>query len=182
MASYYYFMSTLPMLSFDRKLPFDWAAFLSLAKGNVGRSDYEALSSLTLQGGGGTPFCRQWAEFYGGFEEALAEGRARARGAQAPGKARAAASDPGAASCVGEALAEENPLKAELLMLRFLFRRAEEMGGAELFGQRALMAYAVKLLILLRKARFSTLDGKAEYERLFSNMRSIVFDTKGKLE
>lgn len=169
------------MLSFDRRLPFGWKAFLALAKGNIKERDYRNLASLEMAGGGSSPFAREWGRFYGEFEEALAQGRARARGLSPQGKAGRAASDQGVASCVAEALAlsRENPLKAELLMLRFLFARADEMAGLELFGERALMAYAVKLLILARRSRFSAIGGEAERERLFSNMRSVFSDTNG---
>lgn len=187
MAAYYYMMSSLPSLSLGARVPFSWNGFLSMCKGNVSGSDYQALSQLTLENAGNScRFSTEWTAFYGKFSSLLANVRARRHSVTQEG---APETDLAISSCVNQAVnlaygetGIGKPLEAELFMLDFLIKSVDRMVGLAQFDQNALFGYAVKLLLLLRKDEFSAMEGKAEYRKLFSNMQSVIFDTSTELE
>lgn len=175
-------MSSLPSLSLGSKAPFSMEEFLALCKGNVSEADYMSL----CKGTSGCEFSRKWDCFYSSFLTELCNQRRRVHLVAVEA---ASETDVGISSVVSQAIAmssgdavTRDPLAAELLMIKFLYGRADEMVGLSQFDQNALFGYQVKLRLLSRKDEFSALDGKAEYQRLFSNMQSIIFDTSNKLE
>ena len=63
MASYYYLISSLPMLRTRGEPPMDYAEFLRQCRTAVSPGVYETLAALTVSADHG-PFLSQWAEFY----------------------------------------------------------------------------------------------------------------------
>ena len=63
MASYYYLISSLPMLRTQGEPPIDYASFLSMCKSAVSSGVYKTLEDLTVRSCRG-PLLSEWAEFY----------------------------------------------------------------------------------------------------------------------
>ena len=63
MASYYYLISSLPMLKTQGDPPMDYAAFLAMCKSAVSSGVYQTLEELTAASDKG-PLLSEWAGFY----------------------------------------------------------------------------------------------------------------------
>lgn len=63
MASYYYLISSLPMLRTQGEPPMDYATFLSQCRSAVSEGTYKTLEELTVRSGKG-PLLSEWGEFY----------------------------------------------------------------------------------------------------------------------
>ena len=63
MASYYYLISSLPMLKTQGEPPMDYAAFLAMCKSAVSSGVYQTLEELTAASDKG-PLLSEWAGFY----------------------------------------------------------------------------------------------------------------------
>ena len=63
MASYYYLISSLPMLKTQGEPPMDYAAFLAMCKSAVSSGVYQTLEELTAASDKG-PLLSDWAGFY----------------------------------------------------------------------------------------------------------------------
>ena len=63
MASYYYLVSSLPMLKTQGEPPMDYAAFLGMCKTAVSSGVYQTLEELTVESDKG-PLLSEWAGFY----------------------------------------------------------------------------------------------------------------------
>ena len=63
MASYYYLVSSLPMLKTQGEPPMDYAAFLGMCKTAVSSGVYQTLEELTVESDKG-PLLSEWAAFY----------------------------------------------------------------------------------------------------------------------
>ena len=63
MASYYYLISSLPMLRTQGEPPMDYAAFLAMCRSAVSAGVYRTLEELTVDSDKG-PLLSEWAGFY----------------------------------------------------------------------------------------------------------------------
>ena len=63
MASYYYLISSLPMLKTQGTPPMDYAAFLAMCRTAVSGGVYQTLETLTVESDKG-PLLSEWAVFY----------------------------------------------------------------------------------------------------------------------
>ena len=70
MASYYYLISSLPMLRTNAEPPLDYPAFLDMCKTSVSASAYRTLENLTVKSDKG-PLLSEWAAFYQALTEEL---------------------------------------------------------------------------------------------------------------
>ena len=59
MASYYYLVSSLPMLKTQGEPPMDYAAFLGMCKTAVSSGVYQTLEELTVESEIGRASCRE---------------------------------------------------------------------------------------------------------------------------
>lgn len=173
-------------MSFDQKAPLDMKGLLALCKGNISPRDYDNLKAFTIKGGRGCRLAEKWTEFHRRFQARLTAERQRKHGEPV---AFAPEDDRAIYACISQAMSisaseggKGNPLEAEVFMLEFLYRQADEMIGLSCFDTDALFGYAAKLLILNRKDMFSALEGRAEYQRLFSALQGVIFDTNTELE
>ena len=64
MASYYYLISSLPMLRAQGEPPMDYPAFLSQCRSAVNGGVYKTLEELSVGSDKG-PLLSEWASFYG---------------------------------------------------------------------------------------------------------------------
>ena len=75
MASYYYLISSLPMLRAGDAPPLDYAAFLDQCRGAVSDRVYRSLEELTVRSEDGG-FVSRWAAFYRVLQGELTRSRA----------------------------------------------------------------------------------------------------------
>ncbi len=171
MASYYYLISSLPMLQPDMDPAFDYTHFLKLCRTAVSESVYHQLEALTVRSDKG-PLVAKWAVFYRCLTSELNYQRNMKLGKPCVSPENRKA---GVAETVAAALAARNPLEAELILLKLQFNRLDAMIGLHNFDEYALFGYALKLLLLERKRGFRYEDGKRAFEGLLSQIQQRIF-------
>ena len=170
MASYYYLVSSLPMLKTQGEPPMDYAAFLGMCKTAVSSGVYQTLEELTVESDKG-PLLSEWGCFYRMLSEELTYQRnvKLGRPCAAPYQR-----DAGIVRTVTEAVNAENPLMGEQLLLDLEFRRLDDMVGLHNFDDHALYGYAMKLRLLERQRRFRHDDGRRAFDGLMDNIRQQI--------
>ena len=170
MASYYYLISSLPMLRAGEAPPLDYAAFLDACRGTVSDKVYRALEELTVRSEGG--FVSRWAAFYRVLQSELTYQRRAKRGEScaAPSERDAAVTQ-----AVAAAVNAKDPLEGERLLLALEFDRLDELVGLHSFGDCALYGYALKLQLLERQRIFRRDEGKAAFDTLLGQVRQQIF-------
>lgn len=170
MASYYYLVSSLPTLTTDGEMPFDYDTFLNMCKSNVSESKYQILENLTLSSKEG-PLIDEWAVFYGNLMKELNYQRSMKLG-----KPYSSAFDkePTAASVASAAIAAKNPLEAEKILLDYEFDYLDTLVGLHTFDDYVLFGYAIKLKLLERVSCFEHDKGKEEFTHLFQTVQQRV--------
>lgn len=138
MASYYYLISSLPMLRPNEEPPFDYSAFLEMCAAVVSGKTYETLAGLTVNADSG-PLLEEWARFYRTLTAELNYQRNVRLGR--PGTPPETG-DPGVTEAVSAALNAKNPLESEQLLLRLEFSRLDAMIGLHNFDDHALYGYS----------------------------------------
>ena len=157
MSSYYYLMSSLPMLTADGEMPFSYDTFLQMCSGNVSKARYQMLEGLTVTSSEG-PMVSQWAKFYGTLNEELVYQRCQklGRNCQAPSNR-----DSDAMRISTAVMNEKNPLEAV---------------NMHYFDDAALIGYALKLKLLERKTAFHTQRGKSELDRIVDGIQQQIMN------
>lgn len=172
MASYYYLISSLPMLKTQGEPPMDYEAFLAMCKSAVSGSVYSTLEELSVQAQKG-PLLSQWAKFYQVLSQELAYQRNVKLGRPCtPPSDRPAE----LVQTVTAAVNAENPLAGEQILLDLEFRRLDEMIGQHIFDEYALYGYAMKLQLLERQRGFRYDRGKQVFSGLMDNIRRQISD------
>ena len=160
MASYYYLISSLPMLRAGDAPPLDYAAFLDQCRGAVSDRVYRSLEELTVRSEDGG-FVSRWAVFY-----RVLQGESCA----APNERDAAVTQ-----TVTAAVNAKDPLEGERLLLALEFDRLDELVGLHSFDDCALYGYALKLQLLERQRIFRHDEGKAAFDTLLGQVRQQIF-------
>ena len=146
MASYYYLISSLPMLRAGDAPPLDYAAFLDQCQGAVSDRVYRSLEELTVRSEDGGESCA------------------------APNERDAAVTQ-----TVTAAVNAKDPLEGERLLLALEFDRLDELVGLHSFDDCALYGYALKLRLLERQRVFRHDEGKAAFDTLLGQVRQQIF-------
>ena len=169
MASYYYLLSSLPMLTASAPPPFDYPTFLEMCRSSVSAATYGALELLTAESDRG-PLLRPWSAFYRRLQEELRYQRLQKRGkpCQAP-------EDREAAAAVQAAIAADNPLLGEQQLLELQFRQIDQLVGFHVFDDTALFGYALKLRLMERLHGFRFETGKAEFVSLLDGIQQKIY-------
>ena len=170
MASYYYLISSLPMLRTRGEPPMDYAEFLRQCRSAVSPGVYETLATLTVSADRG-PFLSQWAQFYQSLSRELTYQRSVKLGRPCPAPYNR---DPGIVRAVSEAVNAENPLEGEQILLDLEFRRLDGMIGLHNFDDHALYGYAMKLQLLERQRLFRREAGKRAFDGLAAHIRQQI--------
>lgn len=170
MASYYYLMSSLPMLRPEGELPLTYEEFLSLCRGNVSASRYGMLASLDADSSEG-PLVSDWASFYGKLKAELTYQRSVRLGRDVPAPV---IRDDAAVRAVNAAMNEKNPLAAEHLLLAMEFEQLDALVSRHYFDDAALVGYALKLKLLERKTVFRFQQGKAELDGIVADLQEQI--------
>ena len=170
MASYYYLMSSLPMLRADGTMPITYEKFLSYCKDAVSNSNYELLENLSVDSKKG-PLIGEWAEFYSAFKDELTYQRNKKadRSAVQPFEV-----DVEVKKIISSAINDDNPLNAENTLLALQFDKLDSFIGIHSFDDYALFGYAMKLKLLERKTVFDQKAGKDEFTRLVRGLEEQI--------
>ncbi len=171
MASYYYLMASLPMLRAQGEPPIRYSKFLETCRGIVSDKVYKSLEELTVDSEGGS-LLHEWAKFYGDVKAELAFQRRVKAGFKAQ---RPDGTDMSVAAAVTAAVNCPNPLTAEQILLALEFDRLDEMVGSDVFDERALYGYALKLQLSERRYTFDYDAGKEEFSSLLDGLRRKIF-------
>jgi hypothetical protein len=179
-AHYYYFAATLPMISFESKLPFSLEDFLQdcrrLLKENDSRLIDELLTQDVYQTGSPSMIFNRWAAFFLAFKNELAWFRAQnagkdplnfIRGDRAP---QAAFVD-----VLQQAQKAENPLEGQKVIDRFLWNFLDELEIGHDFDLGKILIYGLKLKILERYARIDSPVGERMFEELEETQIPLSF-------
>ena len=137
MASYYYLLSSLPMLTASAPPPLAYAAFLEMCRSSVSPATYSALEELTVDSDRGA-LLKPWSRFYQRLREEL-----RYQRMTRLGKPCQPPEDRDAAAAVQAAMAAENPLLGEQQLLELEFRQIDALIGFHVFDDVALFGYAL---------------------------------------
>lgn len=170
MASYYYLMSSLPMLRSDGEMPFTYDAFLEMCAPAVKESVLEMLRGVTVDSNEG-PLLKEWSLFYAALRDELVY-RRNVRLGRINDTYRDRDSD--IARIVATVMSEKNPLEAEKLLLALEFEKLDDLVRQHYFDAAALIGYALKLRLLERRTIFRYEGGKAEFERITDYMDKCV--------
>lgn len=170
MASYYYLISSLPMLRVDQAMPFGYDEFLTMCRGQVSSKKYKLLCELNVDSKEG-PLVKEWAEFYGALSEELSYQRNMRlkKPCSAP-----AIRDDASVRAVTAALNAPNPLDAEFILLSLEFDKLDGLIGLHYFDDEALFGYALKLKLLQRQTIFDKEKGSNEFNRLLSDLQTQI--------
>ena len=170
MASYYYLISSLPMLTPDGGMPFPYREFLKQCQSNVSEETYKLLEELDLSSSSG-PLLDEWGPFYTALTKELAAQRSARLG-----KPYSAVwnKDPISASVVTAAMNAKDPLTAEKMLLDYEFSALDSMVGLHIFDDHVLIGYALKLKLLERINSFEKEKGKKEFNDILVSLQEQV--------
>ena len=146
MASYYFLLSSLPMLRAEGKPPLTYAEFLERCKSCVGAGRYALLESLTPASDRG-PLLADWSKFYAALEGELTDLRNGRLGRQPQ---RRGGGDGALRREISAAIEGKDPLEAEKALLALQFKKLDELIGTHAFDDCA--ASTPSFLIALIKS------------------------------
>lgn len=178
MASYYYLVASLPMLRFEADPPISMEQFLASCRQSMGDKDFLLVKGLvdgnleSIQ-----DECRylaQWKLFLNNLHISLNEARSIALSRTDDNRHTTTDKDFHIQEVVKLAMQAETPLEAELLLMHFQWKYAEDLLQSRVFDREVLFTYAIQLALLERKSLFTPMEGNAEFKRLFSNLQSII--------
>jgi len=165
-ASYYYLVATLPTLRLDGPLPFSTETFLALCKTQVSDHHYNLICKA-LSGEPAThPFLKAYQHFSAMVNKELVEQRSRKLSLSDPAYRNDGDKEGRISDTVRQALAQDNVLEAEMLLLALHWKFLDELATLHTFD--------IEALLLQRKSLFTREEGNAEFKRLFSNIQTEI--------
>jgi len=176
---YYYLRSTLPTLLPASGAPFSFGGFMERCEGRVESADYKVLAAARMgapEDGETLKAARvsRVLSSYFSWEKALRNELVRLR-AHKLGKAPERYIRPGdpewdAIRTAQNAVQCEDPLEGEFLIERERWSYVERLETGHYFDLEALVAYALKLQILERRALFEAERGETSYKTAYSEI------------
>ena len=189
MSQYYYFVASLPGLSYEteRSIPPD--EFLEMAGAYLTQGDLEAVrraridAPVELEEGPGVVV--SWQRFERGLRNELVRQRALKKGADSAEYIRrdAAGDDDtqriGLAEAAREAYGEESPLTGEASLNRLRWAYLEGLEVGHFFDLERLIVYYLKLQILARKRMFNREDGERVFTATTEKIMNDYYQEQG---
>ncbi|HOW97173.1 MAG TPA: DUF2764 family protein [Kiritimatiellia bacterium] len=169
----YYLVASLPTLVLGDPAPLDVASFLAACANLLSE---EELAEVTLMlegrvGESGAAFAKDWLRVDTQLRNAVARVRAGKRSAEARSFLREHEGyDVSLEKAVTDAYTRPNPLERELFLDRHRWQRLDELVLAEPFGFAAVLAYALKLRLVLR---WADLNDEAGGQRLTELLKEL---------
>ena len=160
--SYDYFAATLPALHFDRAPAMTEDEFRALCREHMTARDVAAICALLGCGASDHPYVVAWRN----GETQVRNAAAKLRAAKLPGAdaARWLQEHTGFSvfiqSGVAAAFQEADPMKRERALDLLRWNLAGELAGFDTLSAEAVFAYAVRLGILLRRAKADAAKGR----------------------
>ena len=169
--SYPYFAATLPALQFDRAPALTEGEFRARCREHLSPAHAAVVCALLEDGASEHPYAAAWSN----RETQVRNAVARQRAAKIPGAVAAPwlrAHDGFAVfiqSGVAAAFQEADPMKRERALDLLRWNLAGDLAGFDTLSAEAVFAYAVRLGILLRRAKADAAKGR---ERLLALARA----------
>ena len=168
----YYFMSSLPMLRLDERIPFSAADFLDRCRELLGGEVAACLENIALVPDNAEPTDDTVAQWYG-FETCLRNAVADMRRARfklpLKGNERPnAALLPSLKKRIEEIMALNSPVAKEEALDKLRFEFLDGLEAGHYFDKAALDVYMLKLLILDRRSTRRLPEGRAAFDELLS--------------
>ncbi len=170
--NYYYTVSSLPYLRYEEAPPFSREEFLRLCAVEVRGRDMEVLENASIYRPEPVePSCRvldRWVEWEGSLRDALVGLRASRLGVDG---GKFVKGFPVASDTLGvakAAVSKDDPMEAEEALNRARWRFLDDLEGRFFFDVNRLVAYLLKLELLLRMGTFEEEKGKERLESLVS--------------
>ncbi|MFH2114966.1 MAG: hypothetical protein ABIJ86_10730 [Spirochaetota bacterium] len=179
MASYYYFVATLPTLMDSAVPPFGYTEFMARAAGQLKPRDFTILDSakLSIPENGRAPeaarlsgLLTRYYQWDASVRNELV--RLRSQRLQKPADRHL---KPGLPEWEGIKTAQaaflaDDPLQGELLIERDRWAFIEILGANHFFNMEYLVAYALKLQTLERRQRFKAELGEEGYRTVYRSV------------
>ncbi len=174
MASYYYLVTTLPMLRYEDSAPFSCEEFLYMCKTNVSKKDYKIIAEALSDNNASHPFVKKWYQFNTNVKKELSEQRSKKLNINDDKYKNTNDKEFRIVEGVRAALAAKNAYEGELLLMELYWKYLEEQSTNHVFDLQGLLAFAIKLKLLERKSRFDKVDGNNEFKKLLNNLQSTM--------
>lgn len=174
MASYYYLVSTLPLLRWEDSVPFSTEYFLSICKGNISKKDYKIIEETLSGKPASHPFVKKWNNFNNSVKKELADQRSKKLNISGDKYKNTGDKEFRIAESVRAALAAANALEGELILMQLYWKYLDEASTNHVFDIEGLLSFTVKLKLLERKSRFDRVEGNKEFKALLSNLQSNI--------
>ena len=177
MANHYYLIASLPTLEPNGKAPISYEEFLKLCENTVSPSFFKLLSKVTVDTStmdeeiAQISIIKKWVEFQGVLNRTLCNRRLEKQG-KSPMFSREYHVE--AEALVSKVMEGKNPLEMENLLIAGQYEYVDSLCAMHYFDDYVLMAYALKLKLLLRKNIFVQEEGKAEFNRLFDYIQNRI--------
>jgi hypothetical protein len=174
--AYYYFLAQLPSLAYGQQPPMTSGQFRALCAENLDKEDLNLLPRCTLSFSGEKEpalksggFIDDWTRWNRTLTLHLARYRAQAlkREVSLPEAPAVPVSAEGAAK---NAVTQESPLEAELILDKARWDELSELEGIEPFSVNKIFAYLLKLELMERRRAFNAEKGFGEYQRLYNTI------------
>ncbi|MDP8264445.1 MAG: DUF2764 family protein [Candidatus Aceula lacicola] len=166
---YYYLVSSLPMLDFDKEVNFSYQDFLNLCQEQLSEKDFSILKKSTLNYDDScteSPVLDRWAKVNRRFRNEMIRIRAKNQGKDSSDYIRGDRYvDSASISVVHRAIKAENPLEAEKILDRFRWQKLNEFIRRDIFHIEALVVYGLQLQILERYREINSSKGREKFEK-----------------
>ena len=174
---YYYLVSSLVILDFEKPAPLTYAEFLEDCQRLVTPGDFEILEKATLEFDDETssnPTLQNLARFNRRFKNELVRARAKKMDRNSSDYIRGDRYvDQAAIDVINHALKAENPLEAEKILDRYRWQMINDVEQRHFFDLTFLMAYGLKLQLLDRYVEIASEKGNEKFEEY---KKSKVFE------
>jgi len=168
---YEYLVSSLPMLSFGRKMPFSFERFLETCKALIPEDDFKVVEGISLDWQDPRSqhaLIKRWFEFDTALRNEIAKARAVHRHMDAAKYLRGdvSFSDPALIRLALNSHRNPSIIEAERILDEARWHVLEELASGHYFDLEFLVTYALKLRMLERWDRID----KADKQKLLSQV------------
>jgi len=160
--SYYYFISSLPTLTFGEKPPMSTSDFIENSKQWLPKNDWQDLNTIAKNSNElKKNIALKWKNFNENLIYLLAAERATRLGKdQSPYLEKAGLVEPAVRSAVQDALKASDPSEAERILDKIKWNFLDDISIMHHFDFNIALSYLLKLKILERRATLDKKTGK----------------------
>lgn len=176
-ANYYYLVAQLPALFPTQAPPMSSEDLMQLCASLMDDADVVPLRSCVLDpfveeaaGPSGSHVVDSWLRWERSLRSSLAKARAQKLKRDQGGRDSVETEDAEAASAAKTALMADSPLEAELLLDKARWAAIDSLQGTNYFSRDSVYAYALKLKLLERRAKFRAEEGFAAYKTIYADV------------